>query len=168
MRRNSLEWGYPTEGAYDNFAGPVLKQKISEWVTKLDALLCERYERIGGADTRREIQEGIQRALDMRKELGDAMPRVVSVDQDTVDGAVGISDEHVFRGDGKTASSIIQQQAVESERKADDEFDFDMEQYIDLTADNERQITGTASEGSIEVAKSEYDEDVEDEMLMDL
>jgi hypothetical protein len=43
-----------------------------------------------------------------------------------------------------------------------------MEQYIDLTADNERQITGTASEGSIEVAKSEYDEDVEDEMLMDL
>ncbi|KAB2106802.1 hypothetical protein AG0111_0g5060 [Alternaria gaisen] len=168
MRRNSLEWGYPAEGAYDSFAEPVLKQRISEWVTKLDALLCERYERIGGADTRREIQEGIQRALDTRKELGDAMPRVVSVGQDTVDGAVGVSDEHVFRGDDKVASSIIQQQTVEPERKADAEFDSDMEQYIDLTANNERQITGTASEGSIEVANSEYDEDVEDEMLMDL
>lgn len=168
MRRNSLEWGYPAEGVYDNFAEPVLKQKILEWVTKLDALLCKRYERIGGADTRREIQEGIQRVLDTRKELGDAIPRVVSVGQDTVDDAVRVSDEHVFPGDGKVTSSIVRQQAVEPERKADDEFDFDMEQYIDLTADNERQITGTASEGSIEVAKSEYDEDVEDEMLMDL
>ncbi|CAN9189507.1 unnamed protein product [Alternaria alternata] len=168
MRRNSLEWGYPAEGVYDNFAEPVLKQKILEWVTKLDALLCKRYERIGGADTRREIQEGIQRVLDTRKELGDAIPRVVSVGQDTVDDAVRVSDEHVFPGDGKVTSSIVRQQAVEPERKADDEFDFDMEQYIDLTADNERQITETASEGSIEVAKSEYDEDVEDEMLMDL
>ena len=106
--------------------------------------------------------------LDTRKELGDAIPRVVSVGQDTVDDAVRVSDEHVFPGDGKVTSSIVRQQAVEPERKADDEFDFDMEQYIDLTADNERQITETASEGSIEVAKSEYDEDVEDEMLMDL
>lgn len=168
MRRNSLEWGYPAEGAYDNFDEPVLEQKISEWVTKLDALLCERYQRIGGADMRREIQEGIQRALDTRKELGDAMLRVVSVGQDVVDGAVGVSDEHVFRGDGKVASSITQQQAVEPERKANDESDSYMEQYIDLTADNERQITGTASEGSTEVARSDYNEDVEDEMLMDL
>ncbi|CAN9333929.1 unnamed protein product [Alternaria sp. RS040] len=168
MRRNSLEWGYPAEGAYDNFDEPVLEQKISEWVAKLDALLCERYQRIGGADPRREIQDGIQRALDTRKELGDAMLRVVSVGQDVVVGAVGVSDEHVFRGDGKVASSITQQQAVEPERKANDEFDFDMEQYIDLTADNERQITGTASEGGTEVARSDHNEDVEDEMLMDL
>jgi hypothetical protein len=170
MRRNSPEWGYPCGDAYDTFAEPVFEKKIMEWVVKLDAMLCQLYEKNGGVDTRCEIHEGIQRALDARKEVNDAVPEVEGMDYDIVSSAVGPVEHDILEEDGDATDLGVRQPAVEAERTVhdDEEFDFDMDQFVDLTAEDEGQIMETAGEGSVEAVKSEYDEDNEDEMLMDL
>ncbi|KAG9188612.1 hypothetical protein G6011_07317 [Alternaria panax] len=170
MRRNGPEWGHPAGDAYDTFAEPVFEKKITEWVVKIDALLGKRYERIDGVDTKCEIHEGIQRALDARKETDAAILRIEDTGRRTGSSAVGTVEVGVSRDSNDATGIVVQQPAVEAERKLDDgdEYDFDMEQCIDLTAEDKRQIFGTADEGNVEVTKSEYDGDIEDDMLMDL
>ncbi|CAG5172809.1 uncharacterized protein ALTATR162_LOCUS7529 [Alternaria atra] len=170
MRRNSPEWGYPCGDAYNVFAEPVFEKKIMKWVVKLDAMLCQLYEKNGGVDTRCEIHEGIQRALDARKEVNDAVPEVEGMDYDIVSSAVGPVEHDILEEGGDATDVVVRQPAVEAERtvRDDEEFDFDMGQFVDLTAEDEGQIMKTAGEGSVEAVKGEYDEDIEDEMLMDL
>jgi hypothetical protein len=71
---------------------------------------------------------------------------------------------------GSATDVVVQQPAAEAERtfNDDEESDFDMDKFVDLTAEDEAQMMGTAGEGSMEGVKGEYDKDIEDEMLMDL
>jgi len=170
MQRNSPEWGYASESAYDVFGEPVFEKKIMEWVITLDALLCQRYERIDGPDARCEMHEGFQRALDVRREEDDVAQREESISQD-VRRAAGETFEYDVSMDFSDASGVVVPQAViEEEKKANDdgEFDFDMEEFVDLTGGDERQIMGTAGEADVSGIKGEFDDDIEDEMLMDL
>jgi len=170
MQRNSPEWGYASESAYDVFSEPVFEKKIMEWVITLDALLCQRYERIDGPDARCETHEGIQRALDARKEADDVTQREEVLSQD-VRRAAGERFEHDVSMDfGDASGVVVQQPLIEVEKKVhdDDEFDFDMEEFVDLTGGNERQSMGTAGEADVSGIKGEFDDDIEDEMLMDL
>jgi hypothetical protein len=170
MQRNSPEWGYESQDAYEVFREPVWEDKVMEWVIKLDELLCKRYGSIDGPDTRCEIHEGIQRALDARKEADGATQRDESMGQDTTEGTVAVFDA-VSSDIGDAVSVVAQQPLTEDGKKASDdnefEFEFDMEQLVDLTEDEKRQIMGTANEKSVEVVKGAFD-DIEDEMLMDL
>ena len=170
MQRNSPEWGYASENAYDVFGEPVFEKKIMEWVITLDALLCKRYERIDGPDARCEMHEGIQRALDARKEGDDVTQREEGLSQD-VRRAAGERIEHGVSMDFDEASGVVvQQPPIEEEKKVldDGEFDFDMEEFVDLTGGDERQSMGTAREADVSGIKGEFDDDIEDEMLMDL
>ncbi|KAI4925936.1 uncharacterized protein J4E92_006672 [Alternaria infectoria] len=170
MQRNSPEWGYASESAYDVFGEPVFEKKIMEWVVTLDALLCKRYERIDGPDARCEMHEGIQRALDARNEADDVTQREEGLSQD-VQRAAGERLEHDVSMDfGDASGVVVQQLIIEEEKKVHDdgEFDFDMEEFVDLTGGDERQIVGTAGEADVSGIKGEFDDDIEDEMLMDL
>ncbi|KAI4684840.1 uncharacterized protein J4E88_004281 [Alternaria novae-zelandiae] len=170
MQLNSPEWGYASESAYDVFGEPVLEKKIMEWVVTLDAMLCQRYERIDGPDARCEMHEGIQRALDTRKEVDDVAQMEVSISQD-VRRAAGERIEHDVSMDvGDASGVVVQQPVVEEEKKVHDdcEFDFDMEEFVDLTGGDERQSMGIAGEADVSGIKGEFDDDIEDEMLMDL
>ncbi|KAI4604520.1 hypothetical protein J4E80_011074 [Alternaria sp. BMP 0032] len=170
MQRNSPEWGYASESAYDVFGEPVCEKKIMEWVITLDALLCKRYDRIDGPDARCEMHEGIQRALDARKEADEVTQREDVLSQD-VQRAAGERFEHdVLMDFGGASGEVVQQPVVEEEKKVHDdcEFDFDMEEFVDLTGGDERQSTGTAGEADVSGIKGEFDDDIEDEMLMDL
>jgi DNA mismatch repair ATPase MutL len=168
MQRNSPKWGYESEDAYEVFREPVWEDKVMEWVIKLDELLCKRYGSIDGPDTRCEIHEGIQRALDARKEADGATQWNESMGHDTTEGTVAVFDA-VSSDVGDAVSVVAQQPLAEDGKKPsnDDEFEFDLEQLVDLTEDDERQIMGTANEESVEVVKGAFD-DIEDEMLMDL
>ncbi|KAI4915699.1 hypothetical protein J4E90_004144 [Alternaria incomplexa] len=170
MQRNSPEWGYASESAYDVFGEPVREKKIMEWVITLDALLCKRYERIDGPDARCEIHEGIQRALDARKEADDLTQREESISQDVQRAAGGRFEHDVSMDFGGASGVVVQQPVVEEEKKVHDdgEFDFDMEEFVDLTGGDERQSMGTAGEADVSGIKGEFDDDIEDEMLMDL
>ncbi|KAI4701223.1 hypothetical protein J4E81_002963 [Alternaria sp. BMP 2799] len=170
MQRNSPEWGYASESAYNVFGEPVFEKKIMERVITLDALLCERYGRIDGPDARCEMHEGIQRALDARKEADDVTQREKDMSQD-VRHAAGERFEHGVSMDFDEASGVVvQQPVVEEEKKAndDDEFGFDMEEFVDLTGGDEGQIVGTAGAADVSGIKGEFDDDIEDEMLMDI
>ncbi|KAI4613288.1 hypothetical protein J4E83_007701 [Alternaria metachromatica] len=170
MQRNSPEWGYAPGSAYDVFGEPVREKKIMEWVITLDALLCQRYDRIDGPDARCEMHEGIQRALDARKEADDVMQRE-EVLSEGVQRAAGERIEHDVSMDlGDASGVVVQQPVVEEEKKVHDdcEFDFDMEEFVDLTGGDERQSMGTAGEADVSGIKGEFDDDIEDEMLMDL
>ncbi|KAI4953918.1 hypothetical protein J4E91_002767 [Alternaria rosae] len=172
MQRNSPEWGYASESAYDVFDEPVLEKKIMGWVISLDALLCKRYEKIDGADTRCEMHEGIQRALDARKEADDDMRNIGDADRDRTSSGTEASEYAVPKGVGAATSMLVQQTILEDEKKVhnDGVFDFDMEEFVDLTGGDERQTLGVAGEGIVEEdkVKGEFDDDIEDEMLMDL
>ncbi|KAI4631621.1 uncharacterized protein J4E87_002327 [Alternaria ethzedia] len=172
MQRNSPEWGYASESAYDVFGEPVFEKKIMEWVVTLDALLCQRYERVDGPDARCELHEGIQRALDARKEADDVTQREESIGQD-VRRAAGERIEHDVSMDfGGASGVVVQQPVVEEEKKVQDdcEFDFDMEEFVDLTGGDGRQNLSIAGQENVEEdkVKGEFDDDIEDEMLMDL
>ncbi|KAI4648154.1 hypothetical protein J4E93_004565 [Alternaria ventricosa] len=172
MQRNSPEWGYASESAYDVFGEPVFEKKIMEWVITLDALLCQRYERIDGPDARCEIHEGIQRALDGKKEADDVTQREENMSQDVRRAAGGKFGHDVSMDLGDASGVVVQQPHIEVEKKVHDdgEFDFDMEEFVDLTGGDERQTLGVAGEGGAEAVKvkGEFDDDIEDEMLMDL
>lgn len=172
MQRNNPEWGYASESAYGVFDEPVLGKKIMGWVISLDALLCKRYDKIDGPDTRCEMHEGIQRALDARKEADDDMRSIGDADQDRMSSVTGASEHAVPKGVGAATSMLVQQTVLEDEKKVHDdgEFDFDLEEFVDLTGGDERQTLGVAGEGIVEEdkVKGEFDDDIEDEMLMDL
>ncbi|KAI4661975.1 uncharacterized protein J4E78_004765 [Alternaria triticimaculans] len=170
IQRNIPKWGYASENAYDVFSEPVFEKKIMEWVITLDALLCQRYERIDGPDARCEMHEGIQRALDARREADGVTQREEVLSQD-VQRAAGERFEHDVSMDfGGASGVVVQQPVVEEEKKvhADCEFDFDMEEFVDLTGGDGRQSMGTAGEADVSGIKGEFDDDIEDEMLMDL
>ncbi|KAI4707700.1 hypothetical protein J4E89_007806 [Alternaria sp. Ai002NY15] len=169
MQRNSPEWGYAPGSAYDVFGEPVFEKKIMEWVVTLDALLCQRYERVDGPDARCEMHEGIQRALDARKEADDVTQREEGLSQDVQRVAGERFEYDVSMDFGDASGVVVQQPVVEGEEKVHDdgEFDFDMEEFVDLTGGDEMQSTGTAGEADVSGIKGEFD-DIEDEMLMDL
>jgi len=170
MQRNSPEWGHAAESAYYVFGEPVFEKKIMEWVVKLDTLLCKRYDRIDGPDARCEMHEGIQRPLDARKEADDLTQREESISQDVQRAAGGRFEHDVSMDFGGASGVVVQQPVVEEEKKVHDdgEFDFDMEEFVDLTGGDERQSMGTAGEADVSGIKGEFDDDIEDEMLMDL
>jgi DNA mismatch repair ATPase MutL len=130
MRSNTPEWGYAAEDAAEVFAEPVTERKIMDWVIKLDGMLYEMYERVGGTDTRCELHEGIQRALDARKEVEEAMGGIVRQDRGAGGGVAKTFDDGgvVQVEDGGAAGGSVKHPAVE-ERKADEEMfdeDFDV------------------------------------------
>ncbi|KAI4916407.1 hypothetical protein J4E85_010061 [Alternaria conjuncta] len=170
MQRNSPEWGYASESAYHVFGEPVSEKKIMEWVITLDALLCKRYERIDSPDARCEMHEGIQRALDARKEADDVMQREEGLSQNVRRAAGERCERDVSMGFGDASGVVVQQPVIEEEKQVHDdgEFDFDMEEFVDLTGGDERQSMGTAGEADVSGIKGEFDDDIEDEMLMDL
>jgi hypothetical protein len=172
MRSNTPEWGYAVKDAAEVFVEPVTERKIMDWVIKLDGMLYEMYERVGGADTRCELHEGIQRALDARKEMEEAMGGIVIRDMGAGGGVAETFDDGgvVQVEDGGAAGGSVKHPAVE-ERKADEEMfdeDFDVSEFVDLTAEDEADIMGKIGEESQVQVDGEYDADIEDEMLMDL
>ncbi len=174
MRRNSPEWGYAYPDTHSSsFSSPVSETQITEWVVKLDTLLCKRYEKMDKRDTRWEIHDGIQRALDAREEVlvpDDTAQRVEGIGYDIVPGVVEVLEKHVFRDNASTASIVTPQLRVGSEGTTDDdeECGFDVQRFVDRTEEGETRSTGTADEGAVEEVNGEYEGDIEDEMLMDL
>jgi hypothetical protein len=145
MQSNTPEWGCAAEDAAEVFAEPVSARKIMDWVIKLDGMLYEKYERVGGADTRCEIHERIQRVLDARKELEDTMEMIQHVPA----SARSVSEEF----DGGTEqdngafnpNDNFQQPVAEGGKKGEnDVFDeyFTMSDFVDLTAEDEAHIMG--------------------------
>jgi hypothetical protein len=45
MARNSVEWGFPPDDAYDAFAVPPTEGRVRAWCAEIEAGLMERYER---------------------------------------------------------------------------------------------------------------------------
>ncbi|KAF1944069.1 hypothetical protein EJ02DRAFT_420648 [Clathrospora elynae] len=181
MSRNSLDWGYAAEDAYDVFFEPVSERKIMDWVLKLDGILNERYEKKGGVDTRCELHEGIQRVIDARKEQDEIIETIESVvevlvsviDNDMAEefdsGMLGkVNGNVVQQNDAFSHRVDAQQPGIKEDNKSDDDmFDFDMSQFMDLDADESTGIIRKDDERPIKM-EDDYGDDIEDEMLMDL
>jgi hypothetical protein len=171
MSHNSPEWGYAAEDAYEAFAEPMSERKIMDWVFKLEFMLHEQFERVGGVDTRCELHEGIQRAIDERKEREKAVGVVQQVPASTNSISGEVEDDAVQDNGEISLSDNVQQ--LKKEKKPDEELfdeDFDMSEFVDLTAEDEMQIMGNVTkegQGQVQI-KGEYDDDIEDETLMDL
>ncbi|KAF1839995.1 uncharacterized protein K460DRAFT_349578 [Cucurbitaria berberidis CBS 394.84] len=141
MSRNSLEWGYSLDQAFDAFAERNTERKIMDWVIKIDEMLHEQHERMDRVDTRCELHEGIQRGLDARKE------------QD---------------GGNDTIEDIIHNWGpVPAENVLEDMSDFSMSQLVDLDADVHVATMGVVEDKSPIKVADDFDDDIDD-MLMDL
>jgi hypothetical protein len=63
MKRNTPEWGYPAEDAYEEFAAPVTDAQIAAWAVVVANLLDESFERKEGVDIEGRIEAAIKRVL---------------------------------------------------------------------------------------------------------
>ncbi|KAJ4382665.1 hypothetical protein N0V86_001887 [Didymella sp. IMI 355093] len=192
MGANTLEWGYDSTDAFDIFNTRTNERKIMQWVIKLDSLLAGVFER-RDVEARRALYEGIQRALDLRKDgeaAADARARVgmhtrVPVGEDGTESSFearcgsGLPTRNLLRdeaavavraeetGGGVTAGPE-ERGAVVKPVVDVDEFDeeFDFEQFVDVDGDVTKQGS------SVEMITNEDDfgngDGVDDEMLMDL
>ncbi|KAF3046561.1 hypothetical protein E8E12_010868 [Didymella heteroderae] len=184
MSANTLEWGYDSTESFDTFRTRISERIIVQWVTKVDDLLAEVFER-RAVEIRGALHEGIQRFLDLRKgedELANERTVVLIDDTPVPAEKVGTrSPDAVGSGCGLPTRGLRRDRADTSvctrtssgaavagptrEAAGDavvdiDEFDegFDIEQFVDL-------VGGVAGQDATEqVVKNEDD----DEMLMDL
>ena len=161
MSRNSLEWGYSADEAYGGFAESVAERRIMDWVIKLDDVLHEQFERLPGMDTRSLLHGAIQRGLDAMK--GDEV-------RDTVDvmDVPGLSKAGHAVEEVDNDGHRVQRRARQVSPKAEDEMSgFDMSQFIDLDMkklhDEEARPMPT-----VEKTDDEFDDDIEDDMLLDM
>jgi hypothetical protein len=178
MARNAPAWGYAAENAYDDgvFAEPVSERGIMNWVVRMDAMLHALYERVDGVETRGGLHEGVQRGLDARQEMGGgSVQRVVELPASAVDDgmveqrrnqAMGTLNGHdVSANDTSTAHAHAITQKPVPETLDDDELAFDMSPFVDLDAGAVQEMGRSDDDES---AAKEYDDDIEDDMLLDL
>ncbi|CAO2656787.1 Nn.00g055900.m01.CDS01 [Neocucurbitaria sp. VM-36] len=163
MRRNSLEWGYPAGKVLDVFVKHITERKIMDWVIKLDEMLHKQYERMERVDSRCELHEGIQRGLDARKEQDRAMDMVEDVVEATDPGpADGVIDDNI-------PSEPVQRSAMIPPTQGNDDMsDFDMSPFDDLDADVPVATTGRIESKDSARATDDFEDDIDDDMLMDL
>jgi DNA mismatch repair ATPase MutL len=167
MLSNSLDWSSSSEHAYDAFTGLVSELRIMDWVVKLDEILHERHGRIDGVDTRCELHEGIQRVLDTRKEQEHEkqQKQVIETIEDTVQGG----ETSRPNAEGGRINDVNPQVVRDQSKSAEDDMsDFDMSQFVHLDDDREQQMVKDADQKTMEQMEDEYEDDVEDEMLMGL
>ncbi|KAH7399339.1 hypothetical protein BKA66DRAFT_589235 [Pyrenochaeta sp. MPI-SDFR-AT-0127] len=181
MSYNSLEWGPTVSDAYNVFVEFVTERKIMEWGIKLDEVLHEQYERLSGVDTRCELQEGIRKCFDARREEYQTVKMIENLEVPVI-----ISDKSrsgVFNG-GMTqridhemtdtnianhSSTNVQKDTDKPPQKEVEKFsDFDMSQFVNLDSDVPMSPVVEANEEDNAGKSDEYDADIEDEMLMDL
>jgi hypothetical protein len=192
MGANTLEWGYDSTDAFDIFNTRINERKVMQWVIKLDGLLAGVFER-RDVEARRALYEGIQRALDLRKDgeaAADARTRVGTHTPVPVGEGSTESSLDARRGSGLPSRGLLRDEAAAAVRAEEtgggatagseergavvkpvidvDDFDeeFDFEQFVDVGGDVTRQ-------GSfVEMIETEDDfgngDGVDDEMLMDL
>ncbi|KAL6711926.1 hypothetical protein ACN47E_002969 [Coniothyrium glycines] len=164
MRANNTAYYAAGDDAHKAFAQPILEQRIRTWVMAIDAVLCERFGRTDGVDSRCLLHEGIQRALDTRWGQTRA-PESKRIDPPCTTHGAGVR----VLGDICESSDAVSEDfreiltaGTESER------DFDMSEFVHMEA-------GQMGKGAMEqetehggTSKDEFDEDMEDEMLMGL
>lgn len=154
--RNSVEWGYSPDDAYDTFVEPVTARKVMDWVIGLDDLLHECCERLPGVDTRSLLHEGLQWGLDARKD--DTAMETVEV----IEGPEEVVDEGMSRTGGGDPLKV---QHLQNEKSKDVLEDFDMEQFVDF--DTNMADGGKAQPALTTKKAEEYEDDIDDDMLMD-
>lgn len=69
MARNSIEWGYPPEEAYEAFSAPVTQGRLRRWCADVDGYLAVWYDRLPGADVEVLIEEGIRKGMALGMEV---------------------------------------------------------------------------------------------------
>lgn len=167
MHSNSLDWPYPaTADAYKAFVEPITATKIMSWVVQLDAKLAESFEPLPGADVRSLLHEAIQRGMDEKQDdwSMDTRPTVttstpvvdLTTDGDIPSGAVREN----------TRSPLPDTTKAEGERSS-----FNMSQFFDLDAalsDDIEPITKSVQETTREGGDEEFEDTLEDDMLLDL
>jgi hypothetical protein len=161
MGYNSLKWGYSPQEAYEAFADPVSAKKVMEWVLNLDGTLQRLYERLPGVDICSLLHEGIQRGLDGKK--GDDALQTVENAEVSSPATSGHVDTKVSE-DIPDALQRERQASVEAEERLSE---FDMSQFVDFGA--QKLGNGKAYMSTVvSEVENEYDNDIEDDMLMDL
>ena len=129
-------------------------------VIKLDDILHERCERMPSVDTRSLLHEGIQKGLDARKE--DQATENVEI--------VKVPGPDMGEDKGKDVDDNVPEVPQHTQlvsTKAEDEMsDFHISQFVDFDVgklDDKASATSAFTK-----AENEFDEDIEDDMLMDL
>jgi hypothetical protein len=178
MTRNSLEYNYVVEDAFDTFAEPVSERKIMEWVMKLDAMLHEQFEQLPDADVRSMLHEAVQRGLDARKDepsrtldIPRPSPQAVMVENSPKEVTkIPLEGHAELQVSSSKTEDAGHQESRPVSLKAEDTSDFDLSQFaeFDMRTVDENVTTASLVKQTVEKTKEEYGEDIEDDMLLDL
>lgn len=157
MRMNSQEWGYSCEIKSTMATEPILISTLMDWVITLNNLLSERYERLEDVDTLCELHESIQRALDANKEEGTC-PSITGIGIDNIgselNAVIAEDRAHVDPGIVREQTPAIDLIQGTHADKEDD---------IGRTVFTEQVFDKAATQ-----TKEDFDEDIDDDMLMEL
>jgi DNA mismatch repair ATPase MutL len=159
MNRNSLEWGYSSEEAFDAFAELVTERKIMDWVLTLDEILYEQYERVPSADVRVLLHEAIQRGLEARKE--DRAVKTIGATQIVH----RVIENDVLKDIGENIAGSSRQDWIAPKKANDELSNSDMSQSVDVNV--ERLDDAAPVSGEVVEVEEQFD-DIDDDMLMDM
>ncbi|KAH7076961.1 hypothetical protein BKA63DRAFT_594594 [Paraphoma chrysanthemicola] len=159
--RNSVDWGYPADTAYDAFAEPVAERQVMKWVTRLDTTLHGLHGRIAAVDTCSLLHDAIQRGLDARIE-NDSIPTIEAVEVQASQG-----DEELGQPPCSAVGAAFPGVLELVPKTEDDLSEFDMSQFVDFDAEKSGD-SDIADKGTVKKAEDEYGDGAEDDMLLDL
>ncbi|KAI8940178.1 hypothetical protein NX059_003885 [Plenodomus lindquistii] len=162
MRLNSLEWGYPTEDAFDVFAEPVSASRSTDWTVTLEGVLHALFGRVRDVDTVCLLHQGVQRGFDALRDVHrDEVPSVTynrllgpAMGRGVEKGGLNIDDDGETDGRVKDGRNEMET--------------FDMSQYVDLDAESPMQAVERAMSEGRNKSEDEFTDEIDDDMLLDL
>lgn len=154
MRFNRTNWGSSPPKIYGGFIESMSEKTIVTWVTELDDMLHEQHGRLPMSNTRSSLHEGIQRALNMRKESQDVGVVEPNSQPETITQMPIVNEVDKNEQNPETVDELEKQEVGE----------FDMSQFIAFDVD-EMEEGGEETKSSVD---GEFNEGIEDDMLMDM